>query len=133
MSKDRKATRPARIRVKRAHEPPSPNDGCRILVDRLWPRGLSKDRLKLSMWAKEIAPSHELRRWFQHDSKKWREFVKRYFIELNTKRAAVESILLRLQNESVITFVFGAKEEKLNNAVALKIYFEFPENSRLIS
>jgi uncharacterized protein YeaO (DUF488 family) len=121
----------ARIRVKRAHEPPSPSDGYRILVDRLWPRGLSKDRLQLNLWNKDIAPSHELRRWFGHDPQKWREFIRRYFIELNANPTAVEALLLGLQNESVVTFVFGSKEEKLNNAVALKVYFEFPENFRL--
>jgi uncharacterized protein YeaO (DUF488 family) len=129
MPKDKKAVGLARIRVKRAHEPPSPSDGYRILVDRLWPRGLTKDRLQLNLWNKDIAPSHELRRWFGHEPKKWREFIKRYFIELNANPIAVETVQSCLQSESVVTFVFGSREEKLNNAVALKIYFEFPENS----
>jgi len=132
MSKDKKAAGLARIRVKRAHEPPSPSDGFRILVDRLWPRGLTKERLQLNLWNKDIAPSHELRRWFGHDPKKCREFIERYFVELNANPIAVETVELRLQSEPVVTFVFNAKEEKLNNAVALKIYFEFPENSRLL-
>ncbi len=130
MSKDKKAAGLARIRVKRAHEPPSPSDGFRILVDRLWPRGLSKDRLQLNLWSKDIAPSHELRRWFDHDPQKWREFTRRYFVELNSNPIAVEAVLSLLKSEFVVTFVFGSKEEKINNAVALKIYFEFPENSR---
>ena len=82
---------------------------------------------------KEVAPSHELRRWFGHEPQKWREFVKRYFAELNSNPVAVETVLSYLQKESVVTFVFASKEEKLNNAVALKIFFEFPENSRQIS
>lgn len=133
MSKDKKTARLAKIYVKRAHEEPSPSDGVRILVDRLWPRGLSKDRLQLGLWNKDIAPSHELRRWFGHDPQKWREFIRRYFIELNANPIAVETVLSYLQSESVVTFVFGSKEQKLNNAVALKIYFEFPENSRKVS
>jgi len=119
------------IRVKRAHEEPSSSDGYRILVDRLWPRGLTKDRLHLNMWAKEIAPSSELRRWFSHDPDKWREFTKRYFVELNANPAAVNTLLSCFQKEPVVTFVFGSKEEKFNNAVALKNYFELPENSSL--
>jgi uncharacterized protein YeaO (DUF488 family) len=120
----------ARIRVKRAHEPPSPRDGYRILVDRLWPRGLTKDRLQLNLWCKDIAPSHELRRWFGHDPQKWHEFQRKYFVELNANPIAVKTVLSCLQSESVVTLVFGSKEEKLNNAAALKIYFEFPESSR---
>ncbi len=114
----------AKIRVKRAHEEPSPSDGFRILVDRLWPRGLTKDRVQLNMWIKDIAPSHELRRWFGHDPQKWREFKKKYFIELDANAITVETLLSCLQSESVVTFVYGSKEEKLNNAVALQTYFE---------
>ena len=130
MLKDKKSEVLAKIRVKRAYESPSSSDGYRILVDRLWPRGLSKDRLQLSLWAKEVAPSHELRRWFGHDPKKWREFIRKYFMELNANPTAVESVLTCLQRETVVTFVFGSKEEKLNNAIALRVYFDFPENSR---
>lgn len=113
----------AKIRVKRAHEEPSPSDGFRILVDRLWPRGLTKDRVQLNMWIKDIAPSHELRRWFGHDPQKWREFKKKHFIELDANPITVETLLPCLQRESVVTFVYGSKEEKLNNAVALQTYF----------
>jgi len=126
-----KAAGLAKIRVKRAHEEPSPSDGYRILVDRLWPRGLTKDRLQLNMWTKDIAPSSELRRWFGHDPEKWREFTSRYFAELNANPLAVNTLLSCLHKESRVTFVFGSKEEKFNNAVALKNYFELPENSRL--
>jgi uncharacterized protein YeaO (DUF488 family) len=117
-------TRLAKIRVKRAHEDPSPSDGYRILVDRLWPRGLTKDRLQLSKWIKDIAPSHELRRWFGHDPQKWKEFQRKYFAELNANPASVETLVSCLQSETVVTFVFGSKEEKLNNAVALQSYFD---------
>ena len=114
----------AKIHVKRAHEDPFPRDGYRILVDRLWPRGLTKDRLQLNKWIKDIAPSHELRRWFGHDPQKWHEFQRKYFVELNANPASVETLLSFLQSEPVVTFVFGSKEEKLNNAVALQNYFE---------
>ena len=124
MPDDGKTTGFAKIRVKRAHEEPSPGDGYRILVDRLWPRGLSKERLQVKLWNKEIAPSHELRRWFGHDPQKWREFKKRYFVELDANPGAIETLLPVLRSESVVTFVFGSKEEKFNNAVALQIYFE---------
>lgn len=124
MSDDGKTTGLAKIRVKRAHEEPSPSDGYRILVDRLWPRGLTKERLQLNLWNKEIAPSHELRRWFGHDPQKWREFKKRYFVELDANPGVIETLLPALRNKSVVTFVYGSKEEKFNNAVALQIYFE---------
>ncbi len=124
MPDDGMTTGLAKIRVKRAYEPPSPSDGYRILVDRLWPRGLTKERLQLKLWNKDIGPSHELRRWFGHDPQKWREFKKRYFVELDANPTAVETVLSCLQKEPVVTFVFGSKEEKLNNAVALQTYFE---------
>jgi uncharacterized protein YeaO (DUF488 family) len=124
MLEKKKTAGPARIHVKRAHEPPLPSDGCRIFVDRLWPRGFTKDRLQVNHWNKDIAPSHELRRWFGHDPQKWREFVGKYFVELDANSIAVETLQLCLQNEPVVTFVFGSKEENLNNAVALKTYFE---------
>ncbi len=114
----------AMIRVKRAHEEPSPSDGFRILVDRLWPRGLTKNRLQLDVWVKEIAPSTELRRWYGHDPQKWREFKRKYFSELDANPGAVETLRSHLLSQSVVTFVFGSKEEKHNNAVALQTYFE---------
>ena len=92
----------AKIHVKRAYEEPSPSDGYRILVDRLWPRGLSKERLQLDLWIKEVAPSSELRRWYGHDPKKWKEFVRRYFVELNANPVAVDTVLSCLQSESVV-------------------------------
>ncbi len=111
------------IILKRAYEEPSPKDGKRILVERLWPRGLKKESAKIDEWPKEIAPSSELRKWYSHDAAKWNEFKKRYWLELDKKRDTV----LKLAKEtkaSKVTFVFGSKEEKLNNAAALKEYIE---------
>ena len=119
-----KTARRAEIRIKRAYDDPSPYDGYRILVDRLWPRGLSRDRVQLDQWIKDIAPSNGLRRWYGHDPGKWPEFQKRYFAELDANPTAVETLQICLKNESVVTFLFGSKEQKLNNAVALQNYIE---------
>ena len=111
------------ILLKRAYEKPSPMDGKRILVERLWPRGLKKEEAKIDEWLKDIAPSTALRKWYSHDPAKWTEFKKRYWKELETKK----DVILRLakeSHESKVTFVFGSKEEKLNNANALKEYIE---------
>ena len=105
--------------IKRIYEPPVPEDGKRILVDRLWPRGLSKDDARLDEWLKEVAPSDELRRWFGHDPAKWEEFRRRYRQELKTQG----EILERLRNEArkgTVTLLFAAKDEERNNAVVLK-------------
>ena len=107
------------IRIKRAYENPDEDDGCRILVDRLWPRGISKERAKVDYWAKELSPSNELRRWYNHDPNKWTEFKNRYFAELNAKPEQLTELAAYLQKETV-TFVYSSKEEQLNNAVALK-------------
>jgi uncharacterized protein YeaO (DUF488 family) len=107
------------IRIKRAYESPDEDDGCRILVDRLWPRGISKERAKVDYWAKELSPSNELRRWYNHDPNKWPEFKTRYFAELNAKPEQLKELAAYLQKETV-TFVYSSKEEQLNNAVALK-------------
>jgi len=111
------------ILLKRAYEPPSRSDGCRILVERLWPRGLSKQRVKIDLWAKEAAPSAVLRRWFNHDPAKWTEFKRRYVRELRAHPAAWEPILERLRAGRV-TFVFASRESRHNNAVALKAFLE---------
>ncbi|MEM9569901.1 MAG: DUF488 family protein [Pseudomonadota bacterium] len=109
------------ISVKRVYEAPSPTDGYRILVDRLWPRGLSRDHAAFDAWMKEIAPSHALRRWFAHDPKKWGEFQERYRAELETDTCAalIKSILERAKLEDV-TLLFAAKNEKQNNVIVLK-------------
>ena len=112
------------ISLKRAYENPSQSDGCRILVERLWPRGLSKQDAKIDLWPKDAAPSTELRRWFNHEPDKWAEFKRRYFKELRARLEAVEPILEHVQNSQVVTFVFASRESRLNNAVALKEYVE---------
>ena len=111
------------IRVKRVYEEPEESDGRRILVDRLWARGLSKEKAKVDVWVKEIAPSTELRRWYGHDPNKWTEFKSRYAAELETNPGQVEDILGEIQ-AGIVTFLYSSKEEQLNNAVALKEYVE---------
>jgi uncharacterized protein YeaO (DUF488 family) len=109
------------IKIKRIYELPAKDDGFRILVDRLWPRGLSKEKAKINLWVKEIAPSDQLRKWYGHDPKKWTEFRKRYFNELKDKEEVVNLIAKKLE-EGTTTFLYSSKEEKINNAVALKEY-----------
>ena len=111
------------IKIKRVYEPLSADDGCRILVDRLWPRGLSKDKLKLGLWLKEIAPSNDLRKLCSHREDRWPEFRRRYFEELSGNPAAVERIC-KIARECPVTLLYAAKEEKFNNAVALQEYLE---------
>ena len=100
------------------------SDGLRILVDKLWPRGLSKDKANIQFWAKNVAPSNEIRKWYNHDPVKWEEFKERYFSELNSNSEAIKELKNYIQTESVVTFLFSTKELKLNNAVALKEYVE---------
>lgn len=109
------------LRIKRVYDPPTDDDGCRILVDRLWPRGLTKERAQLDAWLKEIAPSNELRRWYGHDPGKWDEFRERYFKELDDRSKQVDE-LLELVRKGPATLLFSSKELRLNNAVALKEY-----------
>ena len=111
------------IALKRVYEKPEEADGCRILVERLWPRGLSKDKAAIDFWSRETAPSTELRRWFQHDPDRWAEFKRRYFAELRDHPDALVPILEHLRDGRV-TFVFASRETRYNNAVALKEYVE---------
>ena len=111
------------ISLKRAYQAPSHSDGCRILVERLWPRGLSKEDAFIDFWSKETAPSTELRRWFNHDPEKWAKFKRRYFEELQTRPDSLDPILERLR-QGPVTFVFASRETRYNNAVALKEYVE---------
>jgi len=111
------------IKIKRIYDAPTPDDGIRILVDRLWPRGVSKEKAKVDLWLREIAPSNELRKWYGHDPKKWAEFRKRYFSDLHTKRELVNQIVQKTK-EGDVTLLYSSKEEKINNAVALKEYIE---------
>ncbi len=113
-----------RIQIKRVYDPVEANDGCRILVDRLWPRGLSKEKMKLTAWMKSISPSSELRKWYGHDPKKWPEFQNRYFAELDANASAVEELNSLMEQESIVTLLFSSKETELNNAHALKAYLE---------
>ena len=111
------------IYTKRIYEKASKGDGLRILVDRLWPRGVSKKDANVDLWLKEIAPSAELRTWFGHDPTKWQDFKAHYFLELEKNPQLIAQLLQRAQ-EGTITLVFSAKEERFNNAVALKEYLE---------
>lgn len=106
------------ILVKRVYEPPAEGDGHRVLVDRIWPRGLSRDAAAIDAWCKEFAPSTALRRWFDHDPERWEEFRERYFAELG----AHEQELRVLAARGRLTLLFGARETRFNNAVALREY-----------
>ena len=107
------------IKTKRIYDPPSAEDGFRILVDRLWPRGLSKEKAKIDLWLKEIAPSNQLRKWYGHAPEKWPEFKKRYFKEIEGNKEEWD-LIVKKAKEGIVTFLFSSKEETLNNATALK-------------
>jgi uncharacterized protein YeaO (DUF488 family) len=109
----------ANLRLKRAYDPPSSDDGTRILVDRLWPRGISKKKAKLDHWMKEIAPSTELRKWFAHDPKRWTEFRRRYAKELRGHSDLVAE-LRALARKGTLTLVYSAHDEAHNDAVVLR-------------
>jgi uncharacterized protein YeaO (DUF488 family) len=108
------------IKIKRIYEAPSYGDGFRVLVDRLWPRGVSKDKAKIDLWLKDIAPSDQLRKWFAHDPAKWGNFKRKYFKELDKNKDLVNKNLRRSKNN--ITLLYAAKDDKHNNAQALKEY-----------
>lgn len=109
----------ARLKLKRAYEPPARGDGTRILVDRLWPRGLKKNTAALDHWFKEIAPSTELRQWFAHDPERWAEFRRRYAKELRMHADALERIRA-FARRSTVTLVYAARDEEHNDAVVLR-------------
>ncbi len=111
------------IGLKRAYDPPAASDGYRALVDRVWPRGITKDTLRIDAWLKELAPSTELRKWFAHDPEKWEGFRERYFAELDGQGPAIAELVRRAQAGRV-TLVFAARDGEHNNAVALKVYLE---------
>ena len=113
----------SRLRTKRIYSGHARADGRRILIDRLWPRGLSKEDAHVDFWAKSVAPSHELRRWYGHESAKWDEFRKRYFAELDANPEAVAELREKL-GRGTTTLLFGSKEEHRNNASALREYLE---------
>lgn len=111
------------IRLKRVYLSKSKTDGVRILVERLWPRGISKEKAAIDIWLKEIAPSTELRKWFNHDPLKWNEFQKRYKNELKAKKELTQELKEMVKN-STVTLVYSSKDEEHNNAIALKNYIE---------
>lgn len=111
------------IRLKRAYEPATRDDGVRVLVERLWPRGVTKARLKLDRWSKDVAPSADLRKWFSHQPERWPEFRHRYFTELRANRAAWQP-LLNAARRGRITFVYAAHDEARNGAIALKAFLD---------
>jgi uncharacterized protein YeaO (DUF488 family) len=111
------------IHLKRAYNAPATSDGYRVLVDRLWPRGISKEGIKIDLWLKEIAPSDDLRKWFGHDPEKWNEFKKRYFKELDDRPDVVKQLADKV-NQGPVTLVFAAKDEEFNNAVAIKEFLQ---------
>ena len=111
------------IQIRRAYDPPHRGDGYRVLVDRVWPRGVSKADLELDEWRKEIAPSTRLRQWFGHDPERWREFQERYFAELEGKQDSVEELVKRAR-QGRVTLVYGARDPDHNQAVALCHYLK---------
>jgi uncharacterized protein YeaO (DUF488 family) len=109
------------IRLKRAYDPPAAADGPRILVERLWPRGLTRERAKIDHWCKEVAPSPDLRRWYGHDPARWPEFRRRYRAELRSNAQEVTR-LAELCAGRRVTFIFAARDESMNSAVVLRDY-----------
>jgi uncharacterized protein YeaO (DUF488 family) len=115
------------VRIKRVYEPVAKTDGYRILIDRLWPRGLSKEKAQVDKWLKEVAPSTELRKWFQHDPAKWKQFCAKYRAELNGS-AAFGELLADIRQRKSVTLLFGARDEEHNDAVVLRdLIAEQPE------
>lgn len=112
-----------KVKIKRVYEEPAKADGKRILIDRLWPRGLTKERADVALWLKDIAPSTELRKWFNHDPEKWDEFKTRYHHELDTNESVRHKLVTELQAEKA-TLVYSAHDEEHNDAVVLKEYLE---------
>jgi len=109
--------------IKRVYAPADPSDGKRVLVDRLWPRGLTKERASVDVWMRDIAPSEELRKWFGHEPERWQEFRRRYHGELDRNPDALAR-LREMAEDGPVTLLFGAKDEEHNQAVALKEYLE---------
>ena len=111
------------IKLKRVYEKASPRDGFRVLVDRLWPRGLTKERASVDLWLKQVAPTTELRKWFGHDPAKWKEFQTRYRKELKGQNDAL-SLLKQKSKEHTVTLMYGARDEEHNEALVLKRVLE---------
>jgi uncharacterized protein YeaO (DUF488 family) len=113
------------LQIKRVYETPSPEDGMRILVERLWPRGLTREKAAIDLWIKDIAPSAELRKWFAHDPAKWEAFRKKYRNELKHNPAAVETLRQHLRRGTV-TLVYAAHDQRHNGTLVLKNFLELP-------
>lgn len=111
------------VKVKRIYEQPAADDGFRVLVDRLWPRGISKEEAKLDLWLKDIAPSDPLRHWFNHDPAKWPEFQHRYQAELANNSQATTQLRKVIEAHPTITLLYAAHDEQRNNAAALLTIF----------
>ena len=111
------------LKVKRLYDEKSTQDGMRVLVDRVWPRGVKKEDVDYDEWYKELAPSTELRKWFNHDTKKWDDFKKKYFKELKKQHKLLEEIKEKSDGHNV-TLIYGAKDKEHNQAVAIKEYIE---------
>ncbi len=109
--------------LKRSYDPPSPQDGYRVLIDRLWPRGIKKEEAHIDSWMKELAPSHELRKWFAHDPAKWQQFKEKYFQELQNQSEKLEQLKQKCK-EGKVTLVYSTKDRKYNNAAALKEFLQ---------
>ena len=107
------------IQTKRVYDKPSKEDGYRVLVDRLWPRGLTKEKAHVDLWMKEIAPSDELRKWFHHEQQNWPEFAKKYKAELAKKKELLTELKKLTIERGTVTLLFGTKDEKQNQAVVL--------------
>jgi uncharacterized protein YeaO (DUF488 family) len=112
-----------KINVKRIYEEPAKSDGFRVLVDRVWPRGLTKDNARIDLWLKEIGPTNELRQWFGHEPAKWARFKDRYFQELDQRQDLVRELLAQAGRKT-LTLLYGAKNTENNQAVALREYLE---------
>lgn len=113
-----------RIKIKRVYEKPDKQDGFRILVDRLWPRGLTKEKASVDLWLKEIAPTTALRKWFAHDPEKWNDFTKKYIAEIKANKEPL-AILKEKMKEGVVTILYGARDQQHNEAVVLLDYVSF--------
>jgi uncharacterized protein YeaO (DUF488 family) len=113
----------AMLKLKRVYEKVSSRDGLRVLVERLWPRGLSKEKAAVDLWLKEVAPSPELRQWFSHDPAKWKEFQKRYWAELKQRKDPV-NLLKQKSKQGTVTMVYAARDEEHNAAQALRSFIQ---------
>lgn len=112
------------ITIKRIYDAAHPQDGFRVLIDRLWPRGISKEKARLDLWAKDIAPSTALRKWFNHEPEKFKEFAHKYVDELNHNKEAFESFIKQLPKGKPITLLYAAHDPKVNQAVVLQKYMK---------